>query len=355
MSKRTAPKDSKASGFKTLKAFFTSGPKKSPTSSTATTPEPDNPGSSTPETPIHGPSRLLEPLAPLATIKDESLSSISSISPLSEQALHSPSLQLTGHGQGHQVCTAGHPQQTPTASLAIRTCDETRKTRKANFRPPAPGKVPVPDLLHDPGGTLLSLLLLLCRPGRDKESGGLSRDSDIQQAVQEVCTPLKLLGFISENSPSQEIILARISETGLGDAHLIGQSYDGAATMSGVRGGVQAIIKEHHPAAVYLHCAAHCLNLTLVNSSKVLPIGRAFALISRIITLLRGSAKRSDAFCENIRTLQSEASKTATPKMSDTRWVERHDAVLTFIQLKPSIEATLEDISNWPGESCASD
>ena len=41
--------------------------------------------------------------------------------------------------------------------------------------------------------------------------------------------------------------------------------------------------------------------------------------------------------------------------MSDTRWVERHDAVLTFILLKPSIEATLEDISNWPGESCASD
>ena len=58
--------------------------------------------------------------------------------------------------------------------------------------------------------------------------------------------------------------------------------------------------------------------LTLVNSSKVLPIGRAFALISRIIILLRGSAKRSDAFCENIRKLQPEASKTAIPKMSDT-------------------------------------
>ena len=68
MSKRTAPNDSKASGFKTLKAFFTSGPKKSPPSSTATTPEPDNPESSTPETPIPGPSRLLEPLAPLATL-----------------------------------------------------------------------------------------------------------------------------------------------------------------------------------------------------------------------------------------------------------------------------------------------
>ena len=144
MSKRTAPKDSKAYGFKTLKAFFTSGPKKSPPSSTATTPERDNPGSSNPETPIPKPSRLLEPLAPLGTIKDESLSSISFISPLSEQALHSPSyidvdiynfIQLTGQAQGHQVCTAGQPKQTPLASLAIRTCDETGKTRKANSWP----------------------------------------------------------------------------------------------------------------------------------------------------------------------------------------------------------------------------
>ena len=77
--------------------------------------------------------------------------------------------------------------------------------------------------------------------------------------------------------------------------------------MSGVCGIVQAIIKEHHPSAVYVHCAAHFFNLIQVNSSNDLPIGRASALISRIITLLRGSAKRSDAFCEKIRKLQPEA------------------------------------------------
>ena len=61
---------------------------KSPPSST--TPEPGNPGPSTRDTPIPGPSRLLEPLAPLSTIKDETLSSTCSISPISEQALQSP-------------------------------------------------------------------------------------------------------------------------------------------------------------------------------------------------------------------------------------------------------------------------
>ena len=71
--------------------------------------------------------------------------------------------------------------------------------------------------------------------------------------------------------------------------------------MSGVRSGVQNIIKEHHPAAGHVHCAAHCLHLNLVNSSKAVPIGRAVALISEFSILLGGSSNRSDAFFENIR------------------------------------------------------
>ena len=44
-----------------------------------------------------------------------------------------------------------------------------------------------------------------------------------------------------------ETILARISETGLGDAHLVDQGCDGAATMSGVRSDRQE--KVHSDAA----------------------------------------------------------------------------------------------------------
>ena len=125
--------------------------------------------------------------------------------------------------------------------------------------------------------------------------------------------------------------------------------------MSEVRGGVQVIVKEHRLAATFVHCAAHCLNFIPVNLFEVLPIGHIFALISRIIILLCSSTKRFVAFCENIRKLQLEASKAAIPKMSDTRRLERHDAVLNFVQLKPSTEATLEEISNWPVERCSSD
>uniref|UniRef100_A0A9J8CL73 Zinc finger MYM-type protein 1-like n=1 Tax=Cyprinus carpio carpio TaxID=630221 RepID=A0A9J8CL73_CYPCA len=42
---------------------------------------------------------------------------------------------------------------------------------------------------------------------------------------------------------------------------LCGQTYDGAANMSGKTGGVQAKIKEIQPLALYVHCGPHCVNL----------------------------------------------------------------------------------------------
>lgn len=49
---------------------------------------------------------------------------------------------------------------------------------------------------------------------------------------------------------------------------MVGQSYDGASVMSGVNGGVQAIIRKTHPDATYIHCMAHKLNLVLVAVCK---------------------------------------------------------------------------------------
>ena len=62
---------------------------------------------------------------------------------------------------------------------------------------------------------------------------------------------------------------------------------------------------------------------------------------------------RSDAFCENIVNLQPKFSKSANPKMFDTLWVERYNAILFSNQLKPSIEDTKEYINYLPLESYA--
>ena len=52
----------------------------------------------------------------------------------------------------------------------------------------------------------------------------------------------------------------------------VGQSYDGASVMSGKFAGVQSIIRNSSPSAIYVHCMAHRLNLALVDIFLVLMI-----------------------------------------------------------------------------------
>ena len=42
-----------------------------------------------------------------------------------------------------------------------------------------------------------------------------------------------------------------------------GQAFDGAANMQGKRKGVSTRIRKESPAAIIVHCNAHCLNLCL--------------------------------------------------------------------------------------------
>jgi len=48
--------------------------------------------------------------------------------------------------------------------------------------------------------------------------------------------------------------------------YLIGQSYDGAASMRGAYNGLQAIMKEHNPSATYVWCWAHRFSLVIVDA-----------------------------------------------------------------------------------------
>lgn len=63
------------------------------------------------------------------------------------------------------------------------------------------------------------------------------------------------------------IIYQKLEELKI-NALMVGQSYDGATVMSGVKNGLQAIIKERHPYAMYVHCLAHKVNLVLVAACK---------------------------------------------------------------------------------------
>ena len=55
----------------------------------------------------------------------------------------------------------------------------------------------------------------------------------------------------------------------LDPSNIRGQAYDGASVMSSGKEGVQAKIKEISPLALFTHCYAHCLNLSIAASCKL--------------------------------------------------------------------------------------
>ncbi|KAG0421286.1 hypothetical protein HPB47_002812, partial [Ixodes persulcatus] len=58
-------------------------------------------------------------------------------------------------------------------------------------------------------------------------------------------------------------LMTLLKDNGVETVYMCCQGYDGAANMSGCLNGVQAVIQQEHPAALYMHSTSHSLNLEL--------------------------------------------------------------------------------------------
>ena len=67
-------------------------------------------------------------------------------------------------------------------------------------------------------------------------------------------------------------ILQKLEQDTISIIDCRGQTYDNAAVMAGVRGGVQQKILEVNPKAVFVNCENHSLNLACVHASGVLSV-----------------------------------------------------------------------------------
>ena len=109
---------------------------------------------------------------------------------------------------------------------------------------------------------------------------------------------------------------------------LIGQSYDGASTMSGNLNGVQKRIRDHYPYAYYTHCVAHRMALCAKQSAnKIQNVSDFFDTTDKISTFFRSSAKRTRHLAQNL------------PQPGDTRWLSRDSAISV-------IDSSYEEIGN---------
>ncbi|CAN7977128.1 unnamed protein product [Ixodes persulcatus] len=145
------------------------------------------------------------------------------------------------------------------------------------------------------------------------------------------------------------LLMGVLRERGVDTTYLCGQGYDGAANMAGRLNGVQAtqaVIQEKHPAALYTHCSSHCLNLALCDSCALPDIRNAVGTVREVCTFFRKSAHRTAVLKRIIAQNHSGSRKERLHAFCETRWVERHEAIQTFVEFFPAVIAALETLQD---------
>ncbi|CAH0402528.1 unnamed protein product [Chilo suppressalis] len=138
-------------------------------------------------------------------------------------------------------------------------------------------------------------------------------------------------------------IIQELNQVGLQIENLRGQGYDGGANMSGKYSGVQSQIKQLQPLATYMHCAAHKLNLAIVKACSLPSVRNMMGVVSSVTVFVRESSKRLGLIKQAILEKHPEAKRVKLQNLSDTHWLERHDALLQFKELFDSIIQFLEE------------
>lgn len=127
---------------------------------------------------------------------------------------------------------------------------------------------------------------------------------------------------------------------------MYGQGYDGASNMARRFKGTQKIVRETCPKALYVHCAAHSLNLAVSSACDIQAIRNCLALVEKMYRFLY-TPKRKNVLLNIINESELDTKSKSLKHLCATRWVERYTAINDFVELFPFVVATLEKISDW--------
>ena len=116
--------------------------------------------------------------------------------------------------------------------------------------------------------------------------------------------------------------------------------YDGAAAMSGKRNCAQAHIRDVIPTALYVHCAAHSLNLAVSNSCDLLSIRNCMETIASVYNFFN-APKRHNVLQRTITTILPTAKSQRLVQVCATMWVDRHESVNVFTILQHAVVEAL--------------
>ena len=122
----------------------------------------------------------------------------------------------------------------------------------------------------------------------------------------------------------------------------LGQGYDGCSVMSGHHGGVQKLISDIEPKAIYVHCASHSLDLAICDVCDDRNVQIFFGTVKTVVKFIRGSSKRQNLLKNAIAATGCDTKRRKLAKLVEHRWVEKQTSVLVFKQFYSNIVIALE-------------
>ncbi|XP_050302779.1 zinc finger MYM-type protein 1-like [Anthonomus grandis grandis] len=158
------------------------------------------------------------------------------------------------------------------------------------------------------------------------------------------------LQFIPADSLTGEnlsnTILNSLESFGVDLNYSVGQGYDGASNMSGKFNGVQKCIRQRCLKAIYIHCAAHLLNLAISKACEVQQIRNCLGVIEKLYTFFN-TPRRKNVVLSKIKESNEHPSAKTLKRLCATRWISKYEAVQDFMELHKYVVESLEDISAW--------
>lgn len=129
--------------------------------------------------------------------------------------------------------------------------------------------------------------------------------------------------------------------------YLIGQSYDGAASMRGAYNGLQAIMKEHNPSATYVWCWAHRFSLVIVDAvSSCTQAKNLFGNLETLYDYIGSSKKRVGLYSQHQKKKYPGKPLRRLKRVETTRWSSHAAALHTVFETYDSLIDTLEELQN---------
>ena len=135
-----------------------------------------------------------------------------------------------------------------------------------------------------------------------------------------------------------------------------GQCYDGAGNMSGPCNGAAAIVRRQYPKAIYTHCMAHRLNLSVVSACKMQNVRNMFDTIGEVTRSFEYSPKKEALLVQKVKDVCPESRRHKLLDVCKTRWIQRIDGLEVFLELYEAIVTMLETIKanadrSWNADS----